>query len=115
MLYISGSTYLLPTIQDLLVTHEPLPCQSLHPCGDSRLVVLGKELLAARCQSLTLCSKVISDQAKGAVGDNTGADVEIARVSSTEPESLLGETMLGNVLVRSREDGLFSVAKRTRR
>lgn len=115
MVNISRSTYLLPAIQDLLVTHESLPCQSLHLCRNSRLIVLWEKLLAAGCQSLALCSKVISDQAKGTVGDDAGTDVEITRVSSAESEGLLGEAMFGNVLVRSRENGLFSIAKSTGR
>jgi hypothetical protein len=115
MVYISRSTYLLPTIQDLLVTHESLPCQSFHLCRNSRLVVLWEKLLATGCQSLALCSKVISDQAEGTVGDDTGTDVEITRVSSAESKGLLGEAMLRNVFVRSRENCLLSIAKSTGR
>lgn len=100
-------THLLQFSDDLFVAHEPLPGQ-LFDLG-SYAEALG--LLALRQgprllgQGLPLRHEVPLNQGEDSVGEQVGADVEIASIPGAEGEGLWCEAMLRNVCVGCGQDG----------
>jgi hypothetical protein len=107
--------YLLPSMDHVLVSYQPLPCQSFDPrTGTLVAHSLGEELPTPRREGLALGGEVVADEAKGPVSEDARADVGKAGVAGTETQGALGEAVFGDMLVGGREDGLFGLAKRAR-
>lgn len=110
-------TYLLPSMNHLLVPHKTLPGQSRYLSANAhdRRVLALKQLTAARSQRLPLRHEMPLDQAKGPIDESTGTDIQQTDVPRTEAQSPLGEAMLRDVTVGGRQDGALRRPKGSRR
>lgn len=72
------------------VADKTLPCEHLYfgiCCSHRRF--RAKQLLATGSELFALANKMVVDEAKGAIGHYTGADVKVAGISGANAERFL--------------------------